>query len=82
MGPGHAFFRRRCDTGLVTEFPDRPRAKVREGPGRDAGPSGGVFDSQSVQADAVGGVGSRGLDGGKLISGRERHVVVAPSARC
>ncbi|HLL32614.1 MAG TPA: hypothetical protein VK545_01695 [Streptomyces sp.] len=41
-----------------------------------------MFDSQSVQADAVGGVGSRGLDGGKLISGRERHVVVAPSARC
>ncbi|WNI34601.1 transposase [Streptomyces sp. ITFR-6] len=35
-----------------------------------------VIDSQSVKADAVVGADSRGFDGGKLINGRKRHVVV------
>jgi transposase len=35
-----------------------------------------VIDSQSVKADAVVGAGSRGFDGGKLVNGRKRHVVV------
>ncbi|MFD7164735.1 transposase [Streptomyces violascens] len=34
------------------------------------------IDSQSVKADAVVGMDSRGFDGGKLINGRKRHVVV------
>jgi transposase len=37
-----------------------------------------VIDSQSVKADAVVGSDSRGFDGGKLINGRKRHVVVDP----
>jgi transposase len=44
--------------------------------GRDAEPSAGVIDSQSVKADAVAGADSRGFDGGKLVNGRKRHVVV------
>jgi len=44
--------------------------------GRDAQPSAGVIDAQSVKADAVVGADSRGFDGGKLINGRKRHVVV------
>ncbi|MFF3412303.1 transposase [Streptomyces sp. NPDC002742] len=44
--------------------------------GRDAEPSAGVIDSQSVKADAVVGSDSRGFDGGKLVNGRKRHVVV------
>ncbi|MGW7711523.1 transposase [Streptomyces sp. NPDC054771] len=44
--------------------------------GRDAEPTAGVIDSQSVKADAVVGSDSRGFDGGKLINGRKRHVVV------
>lgn len=52
------------------------RARVREELGRDAQPSAGVIDSQSVKADAVVGADSRGFDGGKLINGRKRHVVV------
>ncbi|WP_171072402.1 transposase [Streptomyces sp. DASNCL29] len=35
-----------------------------------------MIDSQSVKADAVVGSDSRGFDGGKLINGRKRHVVV------
>jgi transposase len=44
--------------------------------GRDAEPTAGVIDSQSIKADAVVGADSRGFDGGKLVNGRKRHVVV------
>ncbi|MGA5141238.1 IS5 family transposase [Streptomyces azureus] len=72
----YAFFRRWRDHALVNEFHDRLRAQVREGLGRDVEPTAGVIDSQSVKADAVVGSDSRGFDGGKLINGRKRHVVV------
>ncbi|WP_326613408.1 transposase [Streptomyces scopuliridis] len=72
----YAFFRRWRDHWLVKEFHDRLRARVREKLGRDAEPTAGVIDSQSVKADAVVGADSRGFDGGKLINGRKRHVVV------
>ena len=72
----YAFFRRWRDHGLVKEFHDRLRERVREKLGRDAEPSAGIIDSQSVKADAVVGTDSRGYDGGKQINGRKRHVVV------
>jgi transposase len=71
----YAFFRRWRDHALVRESHDRLRGQVRERAGRDALPTAGVIDSQSVKADAVG-AGSRGFDGGKLVNGRKRHVVV------
>ncbi|MGW3202501.1 IS5 family transposase [Streptomyces sp. NPDC001118] len=72
----YAFFRRWRDHGLVREFHDRLRGQVRETLGRDAAATAGVIDSQSVKADAVVGSDSRGFDGGKLVNGRKRHVVV------
>jgi transposase len=72
----YAFFRRWRGHALVKEFHDRLRARIRERLGRDAEPTAGVIDSQSVKADAVVGSDSRGFDGGKLINGRKRHVVV------
>jgi transposase len=72
----YAFFRRWRDHGMVKEFHDRLRRKVREQAGRDPEPSAGVIDSQSVKADAVVGADSRGFDGGKLVNGRKRHAVV------
>jgi transposase len=75
-GRVYAFFRRWRDHALVKEFRDRLRAEVRMRAGRDAEPTAGVIDSQSVKADAVVGADSRGFDGGKLINGRKRHVVV------
>jgi transposase len=66
----YAFFRRWRDHDLVKEFHDRLRAQVRE-KGRDAEPTAGVIDSQSVKADAVVGADSRGFEGGKLVNGRK-----------
>ncbi|WP_159424456.1 transposase [Streptomyces sp. 3214.6] len=74
----YAFFRRWRDHGLVREFHGRLRGRVRKKLGRDAEPTAAVIDSQSVKADAVVGSDSRGFDGGKLINGRKRHVVVDP----
>ncbi|MGW0999269.1 IS5 family transposase [Streptomyces sp. NPDC002523] len=72
----YAFFRRWRDHALVKEFHDRLRAQVHERLGRDAEPTAGVIDSQSVKADAVVGADRRGFDGGTNINGRKRHVVV------
>ncbi|MFF7889081.1 transposase [Streptomyces sp. NPDC020794] len=72
----YAFFRCWRDHALVKEFHDRLRSRIREREGRDAEPTAGVIDSQSVKADAVVGSDSRGFDGGKLVNGRKRHVAV------
>ncbi len=47
---------------------------VRERAGRDASPSAGIIDSQSVKTTESGGI--RGFDAGKKINGRKRHIVV------
>jgi transposase len=45
----------------------------RERAGREASPSGGVLDSQTVKAPFA---ATRGYDGGKRTVGRKRHVAV------
>lgn len=71
----YAFFRRWRENGLVAEFHDRLRGKVREREGREAEPTAGIIDAQSVKAAATVPAASRGFDGGKLINGRKRHIV-------
>lgn len=50
----------------------------RERAGREASPTGGVLDSQSVKAPAA---KERGFDGGKKITGRKRHIAVDTDGR-
>jgi transposase len=71
----YAFFIRWRDNQLVKEFHDRLRARTREAAGRDAEPTAGIIDAQSVKAAANVPAESRGFDGGKLINGRRRHLV-------
>jgi putative transposase len=51
------------------------RKELREKEGRDPEPSAGVIDSQSIKTSAVRGK-EKGLDMGKLIWGRKRHLLV------
>ena len=67
------FFYRWRDAGLWQTINHFLVMRTREATGREASPTAGVLDSQSVKTTEA--AGPRGYDAGKKIKGRKRHVL-------
>lgn len=60
--------------GTTETLHDLLRAQVRVAKGRAAAPTAAIIDSQSVKTSCNVGEASQGIDAGKKIKGRKRHI--------
>lgn len=68
------YFSKWKNEGVIELIHEQLRDKVRKKAGREVSPSLACIDSQSVKTTRLGGK-CRGIDGGKKIKGRKRHII-------
>lgn len=69
------YYNKWTHSGLLEQVNAALRGCLREKNGRQANPTGAIIDSQSVKGTQESSIDS-GFDGGKLVKGRKRHIVV------
>jgi putative transposase len=61
---------------IYQQVNDALRQQLRKKMGRNETPSAAIIDSQSVKGTVESGQQESGFDGGKLVKGRKRHIIV------
>jgi transposase len=70
----HGYFALWEKEGVTEAIHDALRGKVRQAAGRDAEPTAVILDAQSVKTSGNVPEHSQGIDAGKKIKGRKRHI--------